>query len=326
LTSPVISRSFGVNPNKIADTPNTVASFSLLNKLPGIKLNLQNSNANNGPPKDGEYRLLFRMIPTKVSDYQKKKRSDCHIWPTGTFLQIEQRAGGARIITQPMKLAQRHQQSHDLKEWKGICKHLDLTSHVMVLHPSIQLDFEICCHDTQAYMYSLDICKYRSPKLLMEQLLSPGEQQLKRLSIESSFSKALDMMKNNAVLLDSDDDGDDNDDIIETKHITFSLKDPVTKSAIVTPVRGTKCRHFSVSHFHLAGISGSHSDYVCLFSHFLVFPFFTCILRAFQSIDIFLSVLIWSHILSLMNLSTANAGSVEIVKIGFPTRTWNIVN
>jgi hypothetical protein len=114
----------------------------------------------------------------------------------------------------------------------------------------------------------------------MEQLLSPGKPQLKRLSIESSFAKALDMMKNNAVLLDSDDDGDDNDDIIETKHITFSLKDPVTKSAIVTPVRGTKCRHFSVSHFHLAGILGSHYfDSVCLFSHFLVFPFFS---RAFS--------------------------------------------
>ena len=246
MTSPVIRRHFPVDPNRTADTPNTVASFTLLDQLSVIKLNLQNSNPNDAP-KDGEYRLLLRMLPLTLSDYQKKKRSDCHIWPTGTFLQIEQKIRG-RNVTQPLRLAQRVQQSHDLKEWKGICKHLDLTSNVKVLDSSAQLGFEICCHDTQQYMYSLDICKYQSPKLLTKQLLSPGKPELKRLSIEASFAKALHMMKNSVVSLGDSNLKDVIDDT-EMRHITFSLQDPVTRSPIITPVRGRRCRHFSVSEF-----------------------------------------------------------------------------
>ena len=60
-----------------------------------------------------EHRLVLIAIPLTPN---KKKRADTHLWPKGTFVQI---TAGYRGRATPIRIVQRKQQSHDLKEWKG---------------------------------------------------------------------------------------------------------------------------------------------------------------------------------------------------------------
>ncbi|KAG7344353.1 MIZ/SP-ring zinc finger domain containing protein [Nitzschia inconspicua] len=192
-------------------------------------------------PVNGEYRLVVRMIPLHPTEYSKKKRADCHLWPLGTYLQISTDNASQKF---PQILAQRKQQSHDLSKWLYQCKPLDITSFVQgQCKDAGSVTFELCSHDTDPFIFSLSLCRYRTPQTLaLDQL--PG---LKRLSLESRFQKIKDMMKNNEVSLDSDEENDGGTD--KLSHSLFSLQDRSLKTVIVTPVRGKKCRHFSCFDF-----------------------------------------------------------------------------
>ena len=61
------------------------------------------------------------MLPLKRTD-KDKKRSDTHQWPIGTFLQLSRGAEEHVLL-----IAQRRQQNHDPKLWKGPCYPLDMT-------------------------------------------------------------------------------------------------------------------------------------------------------------------------------------------------------
>jgi hypothetical protein len=251
LTVPVANRNyFNVRKADVPPepTPNTVASFDMSFFLPSvaefINLNVLPTNGN-AKPKEGEYRVLFRMVPVKPSEEQKKKRADCHIWPKGTFLVVKAPSGGF-----PQLLEQKKQQSWDTKYWQGLSKHLDLTpaiKHLLKPTRSNKLGIELCCHDDQQYYYSVAVCKYVSPSSLYTRLMAPSNPYMVRLSLDASYGKAVAMMQNNEVSLDSDDEGDQDAARGALKRITFSMKDPVSKTKISTPVRGRKCRHFSVS-------------------------------------------------------------------------------
>ncbi|KAG7370763.1 MIZ/SP-ring zinc finger domain containing protein [Nitzschia inconspicua] len=192
-------------------------------------------------PVNGEYRLVVRMIPLHPTENSKKKRADCHLWPLGTYLQICTDNASQKF---PQILAQRKQQSHDVSKWLYQCKPLDITSFVQgQCKDAGSVNFELCSHDTDPFIFSLSLCRYRTPQTLALDLLPS----LKRLSLESCFQKIKDMMKNNEVSLDSDEEKDGGTD--KLSHSLFSLQDRSLKTVIVTPVRGKKCRHFSCFDF-----------------------------------------------------------------------------
>jgi hypothetical protein len=56
----------------------------------------------------------MRALPLQRSAKEDKKRADCHLWPKGTFIEIN--GGGNRKVA---KIIQRRQQQHDPSEWKG---------------------------------------------------------------------------------------------------------------------------------------------------------------------------------------------------------------
>ncbi len=56
----------------------------------------------------------MRALPLQRSVKEKKKRADCHLWPKGTFIEVN--GGGSRKVA---KIIQRRQQCHDPSEWKG---------------------------------------------------------------------------------------------------------------------------------------------------------------------------------------------------------------
>ncbi|KAL3920300.1 MAG: hypothetical protein SGARI_006978 [Bacillariaceae sp.] len=183
-------------------------------------------------PKEGEYRVLIRMLPVKPTDEQKKKRADCHIWPKGTFLVVDTSRGKF-----PQILEQAKQQSWDTTYWVGLSKHLDVTPMIKhLLNPTRtnKLSIEMCCHDDQQYYFSVAVCKYVSPSGIQKRLLAPNNPYMKRLSLDASYAKAIAMMQNNEVVLDSDDEGDAAAKG-GMKRLTFSLKDPATKTGIDTP-------------------------------------------------------------------------------------------
>ncbi|KAL9181363.1 hypothetical protein ACHAXT_010168 [Thalassiosira profunda] len=90
--------------------------------------------------KTGDRRLLLRMLPLKRTEKDEQKSSDTHKWPIGTFIQVSRGAKEQVLI-----VAQRRQQSHDPKLWKGLSHPLDLTTFL----PDANLGFalKICAKE-----------------------------------------------------------------------------------------------------------------------------------------------------------------------------------
>jgi hypothetical protein len=241
VTSPVDSKELlvGKSASKLT-TPNTVGSYHSSFLWSAVKDCITTSPDIAKIPKDGEYRVLIRMLPLNPSEKLKKKRADCHLWPLGTYLQIYRNGENRKY---PQALVQRKQQGYDHSVWKGLCEPFDLTSFVRDhCKSSAHIAFELCCHEKEPYIFSLSLCRFRTPQSLFRDL----KPKLKRLSLNASFEKIKGMMKNNTVSLDSDDEKAEGGER-EPRRCLFSLQDASAKTAIVTPVRGRKCLHFSVS-------------------------------------------------------------------------------
>jgi hypothetical protein len=165
------------------------------------------------------------------------KRADCHLWPKGTYIQVNGK---------PIAIQQRRQQEHNGgKEWKGMSKELDVTP---LLDIGERNRIQICCSDDQPYIYALVCCKYRSDSDLFSE--ATGSSSFKRniipiLSKEDSIQKAMGLATRQATVA-LDCENDDQSDMDNGKFI-FSLSCPYTKTLLSTPVRGKSCKHFQVS-------------------------------------------------------------------------------
>jgi hypothetical protein len=181
-------------------------------------------------PRNGEYRLILRMLPVKIDT--KKKRADCHLWPKGTYLTLNGKL---------QRLHQRKQPSHDLNLWNGMCKYLDMGS--IITNPGGTNRIDICCYDSEQYIYCLIICKYQAAGTLTEDLLKRDNYHLQRLSLKESEEKAMQLIKQQMIVLDDDVDDDSGTDL---GNFVFSLVCPMSKLPMTNPVRGTKCKHWQV--------------------------------------------------------------------------------
>ncbi|KAL7559684.1 hypothetical protein ACA910_002392 [Epithemia clementina (nom. ined.)] len=181
--------------------------------------------------RSNEMRLLLMALPEKPS----KKRSDTHLWPKGTFVQITTTDTGK---TKLVRITQRKQQSHDLTEWKGNCNILDLTTYVV--DPSQPFKIDLLTHDRDPYIFILGLCHYRTCQTLYETLTCYGSPHaLQMLSEEHAKAKAKSLATSLTIL---DDDGLENGNSLGK--IIFSLRDSTTKLLQGTPVRGKDCVHF----------------------------------------------------------------------------------
>lgn len=252
--------------------PNTAASFKIehLLRMVGPKL----SQVVQGQiVKDNELRVFLRMVPLDLLNEQSEKRADIHLWPTGTYLQININNIPGKAT--PQKLMQRKQQSHNYEKWLGLSHPLDVTSLLHISwssystkNPNLCSVFELGCHDSEVYMFSLALCRYVSPAALTKSLLSTNNSALKRLTLKEAHDRATKLMTNNEVTLDNSDDEDEEKK--EIRRIQFSLKDPLSMTQIKVPVRGRKCRHFSVR-FCVFGQLSLHRLYVLLIFLFFFF-------------------------------------------------------
>lgn len=179
---------------------------------------------------DKEKVLVLLMFPVNPN---LKQRAPTHLWPKGTFLQI----GG-----KPVRLEQRKQESHDGNLWKLMCKPLDVTA--IISNPKKATKIQLGCYDRDQYMYCLAVCKYRSAETLFRRLMDPPPHNpsfFQRLSREESIEKAMEFMKNQTVILESDEDDEQ-----EVRKLIFSLTCFNSGKLIQTPVRGRTCKHWQV--------------------------------------------------------------------------------
>ena len=249
-------------------SPQTAARFTINDLISTAGPYLQRVTQTKSPA-DGERRVLIRMLPYDLSKQKNggKHRADAHLWPKGTYLQISTVPGKPTHHT----LQQRKQQPHDASKWLGICRHLDVTSLVLNAwelksksrrgsSPSI---VELSCYDPQIYMFSLALCRYRSPTALQSLLLQPNYQMMKRVSLIEMHERAKKLMDSKEVVLDDDSDNDQNghnNQPKELRSIRFSIRDPITMAPLKVPVRGTKCRHVSVSGIYTTCMLGMCGD------------------------------------------------------------------
>jgi len=185
------------------------------------------------PWQNGEMALILRMLPLDAST---KKRADCHLWPKGTFLQIN---------GQPVKLEQRRQQSHNEKEWKGMCRELCVSPWVG--DPTKPTKIELCSFENAPFYYSLKVCEYTDADHLYNSMTDPGnEKAIKCIPSDIGKDLAIEFASHQTTVnLDSDDEGDHNHD--DAAKFIFSLSCPISKQLMQYPVRGKACKHWQVS-------------------------------------------------------------------------------
>jgi len=182
---------------------------------------------------DGVVALILRMLPVDKELYEGK-RADCHLWPKGTFLQIN----GEKIW-----IVQRKQQTHDHSEWKSLCGDLDVTEYIQ--DPEKVNNFQFFCFDDKPYVFVLSFCRYRSAEQLQLNLTAPSSKVISVLPQESCFGKALNFAAQQ-VMVTIDDDSGDEAGSNEVGKLIISLLCPISKALMKNPVRGKQCKHFQV--------------------------------------------------------------------------------
>lgn len=181
------------------------------------------------PPKTGDLALLMYMLP--ITPDPKYKRANCHLWPKGTYLTVN---------NAPVLLHQRKQASHDPTKWEQMSYPLDLSS--IIRKPNEKTTVALCSQEAARYFYMVALCSYRAPPKLLQEIMQKTMPFVYELSLEESSEKAMGYIKKNSMI--SIDDGDEEDG---TGKLVFSLVDPITKVLMKTPVRGQRCKHWQVS-------------------------------------------------------------------------------
>jgi hypothetical protein len=183
-----------------------------------------------------EYAILLRMIPL---DYEKmsNRHADCHVWPKGTFLQVN---------GLPISLVQRRQPRHNPKEWIGISDGLNISP--LIQNPSSPITIEMFCYDNQTYVYCLSLSRYRSLHHVFWRLTKGGIQdRITVVPLDESMRRAVSFAKS-LVSIDIEDDDFCNTTNDQGKFV-ISLKCPISKSILQIPVRGRNCSHRQVRLF-----------------------------------------------------------------------------
>jgi hypothetical protein len=175
--------------------------------------------------------LLLRVLPVTPT---YKNRSDCHLWPKGTFLEV----GQEQTTMKPVILSQRRQQRHDLTEWKGLSKVVDVSNYILNARKPVTI--QMTCHEESVYAYSLSVCQYRSWESLFVILTGDGERALEKLSRATCLESAIQVAQRQMVVLDSDNE----DEAEENGTMVFSLTCPISKKIMLTPVRAQGCKHW----------------------------------------------------------------------------------
>jgi MIZ/SP-RING zinc finger len=201
---------------------------------------LESTQGSNRSYDDGDVRLVLRMLPCqppqrptgKSASKKALMRSDYHLWPKGTFMQIDHIE---------REIVQRKQQSHDVTEWSYLCRMLDVTQFVQT---PATVTITGLFHDPDPYYLCVAICRYRAPQHLYRILMDGS---INKLSREDSIQVALEHAKKNAVVCL--DDSVENDNSSPSSFI-FKLTCPISSAVMTTPVRGRQCNHFQCFDLH----------------------------------------------------------------------------
>jgi hypothetical protein len=177
-------------------------------------------------PHDGDTTLLLHMAP--LSSVMTNKVGK-HLWPLGTFLVID---------GSPVKITQRDQNLDD--KWYGPSLPLDVTQYVK--DPKKPLTIELGCHESVPFVYCLAVHKYRTVGDFIETLRFS----MNRASPDDGVKKVCSLLKAASTTICIDTDEDEPDDK-EIGKLVFSLRCPLTRKPIETPIRGKNCKHFQVS-------------------------------------------------------------------------------
>lgn len=178
--------------------------------------------------------------------------------PKGTFVQLD-----SKVIH---VLAQRKQQQHDPKLWKGLSAVLDLTEHLSIknmsdkFHNNMPMNLSFCLKDGEMYGIQIALCEFISHKVLFDVCMSRGTKgSIAKMSYEDGLKHAMKHFEKETLVLDSDseDESDYNRKASSSKSIndgsngkgipnlTCSLLCPVSMRPIQTPARGKACKHLS---------------------------------------------------------------------------------
>ena len=220
----------GDKPLAVAQIPFRVLPSVMTNL--NLKVNLKETPKHKYQYNDGQRRIILRMLPClpakMVGDHAQ---ADCHLWPKGTFLQINGKTVPQQLITQ------RKQQIHDPTLWKGMSRFLDITPFVK--DPSFDNTLSPLTYDENDFIIQIAIMEYRSPSLLQTILRGSDNEEMKlnQKSFDESLTIAKNYLNNQTIVLD----GHESDDKLTS---TFHLFCPIAMTPINIPVRGRDCKHF----------------------------------------------------------------------------------
>jgi hypothetical protein len=174
-----------------------------------------------GSSNNGGVDLMLWMLPVQPDP----NRADCHLWPKGTFLQLNDN---------PIQLQQRYNERVGNK-WIGNCAPLSLSEHIR--RPRDCQRIQLCAVDDTPFLFVVALCRHRSKERLFLSLQTDAT----ILYVHEGSEKAKNMIAEKmAAAMDDDIVSLDNE-------LSFRLTCPFTKLLLATPVRGKRCHHFQVS-------------------------------------------------------------------------------
>ena len=198
---------------------------------------------------DKERRIIVRTLPLIPNPKYKKIRSDTHLWPKGTFMQLDSR--------QVYPIFQRKQQQHDPSLWKGMSHIADITEYLSGdtisynQKHNIPMNLTLCSKDGEMYGIQIALCEHVSPDALFDQCMASGEKSsIAKMNYQNGWKQSMKHFDKETLVLDSDDEDDDDDAVNGNKNnaiesVTISLICPVMMKVIQTPVRGKRCKHLN---------------------------------------------------------------------------------
>ena len=236
----------GTQPLGVAKIDFQILPSSLSNL--NIKTDANEKPATKYQYSDGDQRIILRMLPfSRRIMEEKNAQADCHLWPKGTFIQINKMP-----IPLPY-IMQRKQQIHDPTLWTGMSGILDITPFVK--NPTNLQELTLLTYDENDYIIQVAIMEYRDPTALQTLLLSTSREPPLSLNIHnlclgwSSYDDSLDIAKKYLTEQTIVLDGGEAD---ESLALTFQLICPIAMTPIKIPVRGRCCKHiqcFDLSNF-----------------------------------------------------------------------------
>jgi hypothetical protein len=181
-----------------------------------------------GPTVQNRIRTSFRFLLRAVPLAPGAGKPDVMLWPKDLEVYVN-----SKYVA---NIKQRKQQSHDKTLWKGMCHSIDLTDGMFFDSYNTVI---VTSQDAERFAFQLAMVEVTSKDAVFADFSTRVVAH--QLPLVSATARAINYVNSQLVSIDEDEGEDAGEPTVQTAFL--SLRDPISRQPIQTPVRGAKCAH-----------------------------------------------------------------------------------